>query len=296
MGGIDAAARRTADSLPTVEIRMGQEVRNIGIPPRPAMLDRIAAEMARDEPDYRKLAEIVGSDVGLAASVIKVANAPYFGFTKRVRTVSDALMVLGLKTIARTVAGLELQKTFPHVPSLERFWDSSACTARVAGWLAQQLPRQRSVKADDAYTFGLFRDCGIPVLMIPFPEYQATLKAANVEEQRSFTEVEDQSLCINHAVVGAELSEDWMLPEEIHAAIRYHHDLAALQGGVDLPPSSRILIAVAQVAEHLIQRHTGLNQSKEWEKLGAASLSVLDAGEEDLERWVAACGPVVAGD
>lgn len=273
-------------SAPDIEAKMRVEVRDIGIPPRPAILERINSEMQKDEPDFKQLAEIVGSDVGLAASVIKVANSPYFGFGKKVRSVQEALLVLGLKVIVRTIAGLALQRTFPHVPNLERFWDASACTARVSGWLAQNLNGRAKVRADDAYTFGLFRDCGVPVLMIPFPEYQGVLKAANAEETASFTAVEDRALSINHAIVGAELAEDWLLPEEIHTAIRHHHDAGVIADGgpAAVAPTTRRLIAVSQTAEYLIHRHTGLNRTREWDKLGPACMALLELDEEDLEQ------------
>ena len=40
---------------------------------------------------------------------------------------------------------------------------------------------------DDAYTYGLFRDCGIPILMKKFPGYVDVLKAANAETEKGFT-------------------------------------------------------------------------------------------------------------
>jgi HD-like signal output (HDOD) protein len=289
-----AAAPETRD----IEAKMRVEVRNIGIPPRPAILDRINSEMQKDEPDFKRLAETIGSDVGLAASVVKVANSPFFGFGKKVRSVQEALLVLGLKISVRTIAGLALQKTFPHVPSLERFWDSSACAARVSGWLVQHLGRGSGVRADDAYTFGLFRDCGIPVLMIPFPEYQAVLKAANNESALSFTEVEDRAMSINHAIVGAELAEDWLLPEEIHLAIRYHHDAAAIAGAAatPIPEPARRLIAVAQVAEYLIHRHTGLSHTSEWDKIGPTCMELLKLGADDIDGLLADCHAAVKGE
>lgn len=280
-----------------IEAKMRAEVRNIGIPPRPAMLDEINREMKKDEPDFKRLADIIGSDVGMAASIMKTANSPFFGFGKKMRSVPEALLVLGLKVVVRTVAGLALQKTFPHIPSLARFWDASACTARVSGWLAQNLPAPL-VRSDDAYTFGLFRDCGIPVLMIPFPEYQEVLKTANDEAILGFTEVEDRLLSINHAIVGAELAEDWLLPDEIHLAIRYHHDAAALggEGETALSLSSRRLIAIAQTAEHLIQKQTGRSKTCEWNKLGAACLALLELSDADLERLEKDCHAAVKGD
>jgi HD-like signal output (HDOD) protein len=147
-----SAKAATAD----IESKVRNEVRDIGIPPRPAILDRIRAETGKDEPDFNHLANLIGSDVGLSAGIIKVANAPYYGFSRKVRSAQDALLVLGLTVIVRTIAGIELQKGFPKISSLDRFWDASACTARASGWLVLQLSLPRGIRPDDAYTFGLF--------------------------------------------------------------------------------------------------------------------------------------------
>jgi HD-like signal output (HDOD) protein len=278
-----------------LEIRIGNEIRNIGIPPRPRILDQIDAEMRKDEPDFRHLASVIGSDVGLAASVIKVSNSPYFGFDKKVRSVPEALLVLGLKVTIQTIAGIALQRTFPHVPSLERFWDSAANSARVSGWLAQRLGARAGVRPDDAYTFGLFRDSGIPVLMIPFPEYRDILKQANNEAVRLFTAVEDEALSINHALVGSELAKDWLLPRETAAAILHHHEIGAYGSELAdrLPPAALKLIAITQLAEHLIQICSGLNRTMEWNKLGSACQRVLELHDEELTELESAASVVI---
>lgn len=280
----DAQTAPTPVSAQEVDVRMRIEIKDIGIPPRPQILVAIEQEMRKDAPDFILLSKLIASDVALAAGLIKTANSPFFGFNKLVRSVNEALLVLGLKTVTRTIAGLALQKIFPHVPSLERFWDASAKTARTAAWLAGKCKLPGGLRPADAYTFALFRDCGIPVLLIPFPEYSKVLQAANAATDASFTDIEEQQLGINHAVVGAELAEGWLLPPEICAAIRHHHSLAHLadDAGKLLPSASRSLIALAQTAEHLLQSATGLSQTSEWQKLGAACLDVLALDEESL--------------
>lgn len=283
------------DTPADLPARMRAEIRNIGIPPRPALLDEIDREMRKEAPDFTHLARVIGTDVGLSASLVKVANSPYYGFARKVRSVQETLLVLGLRVVTRTVAGLALQQVFPHVPSLERFWDSAARTARVSGWLAQRLKGRIAPRPEDAYTLGLFRDCGIALLMIPFAEYAQILQQANGETERSFTDVEDAALSINHAIVGAELAEDWLLPEEIFEAIRHHHDRAAIEGAsaAPLPEATRQLMALCQVAEYLIQHTTGMSQTHEWAKLGEACLGVLVIAPEELDTLLADCREVV---
>jgi HD-like signal output (HDOD) protein len=271
-------------------------LKDIGIPPRPTILDRISREMLQDEPDYKRLANIIGADVSLSASLIKTANSPFFGYRNRVRSVNEALMMLGLDVASRAIAGIILRKVFPNSLHLERFWDASARIARLSGWLAQHVGRNK-LRPDDAYTFGLFRDCGIPVLLSRFPGYEKILTSANSETGRSFTVVENSQLPTNHAMVGCLLAQSWWLPEETCLAIRHHHEVAIIETPSITPPlTSRYRIAIAQFAEHLMQRHTGLSHTQEWPKLGTACLRLLDVAEDDVDAILADAVPVMEAE
>lgn len=278
------------DSATALEARMTIELREIGIPPRPTILARIEEEIARDSPDFIRLATLLSHDVALAAGVIKIANSPYFAFGKKVPTIQEALLVLGLRVVAKAVAGLALHQAFKHLPNMERFWDASARTADVAARLARTLGRIAGVRPEDAYTFALFRDCGIPVLLTPFPEYRTVLAQANGEAERAFTDVEDEALAVNHAQLGAQLAADWLLPAEIVAAIRHHHDATALQAEAGIiDPAARTLIAFAEVAEHLIDLDGTQARSCEWDKLGAGCLASLGITADQLPELASEC-------
>ena len=260
-----------------------RSILNLGIPPCPAVLERFIAEMNKDDPDFNRMATIIITDVGLSAGLIKTANSPFFGLRQRVRSVTEALLNLGLQASSHAVAGIILHNSFPNVPNLERFWDASARIARLSGWLAQRLDIH-GLRAEDAYTFGLFRDCGIPVLLGRFHNYETVLDIANRDAERNFIEVEELELPTNHAMVGCILAQSWWLPKEICLAIRNHHDLEGLGStNSQLPMLSRQLIATSQLAEHLMQHLLGLSLTQEWPKLGSACLKLLGLEEGQLE-------------
>ena len=162
--------------------------------------------------------------------------------------------MLGLKLVVNTVAGLSLQQAFKHVPNMERFWDASAATAEISAML---------VKSRSATASAFARKTRIPspCSRLRHPDADDSLPGiprhpdpcASQETSLSFTDIEDQAISLNHAMVGAELAEDWLLPAKPAWPFRHHHDIAALNGKLDIPLRSRRLIAVAQLAEHLIQ-------------------------------------------
>jgi HD-like signal output (HDOD) protein len=198
--------------------------------------------------------------------------------------VHDALLLLGLDVTSRAVAAISLRQAFPDNGQLERFWGASAQIAAVSGWLAQKA-QNRWLRPDDAYTFGLFRDCGIAMLLLRFPAYRQTLQRANADTELAFTVVEQQDFRTDHAMIGCLLARNWWLPEEICLAIRSHHDQSALDlFDSGLPAASRYLVATSQTAEHLVQHITGGSRTQEWTKLGSSCLRLLKLVEADLRE------------
>lgn len=267
-----------------------------GIPSRPAIIDCIHTEMGKPEPDLNLLARIIGADVALAGGLISIANSLYYGFHGRVRSVNETLMMLGMEVSCRAIAGLILRKLFPMTLVLERFWDASANIARLSGWIAQHPDIGFKIHANDAYTYALFRDAGIAVLLNRFPYYQEVLIKANEEKILSFTEIEEIQSPTNHAMIGSFLAQSWWLPEEVCTAIRLHHEYTVLHESdtTFLPPATRGLIAIAQLAEHIFQQHTSLSMTQEWFKSSEVCLETLELDESQLMALYKESVPVLA--
>ena len=270
-----------------VTVLLNNELSGIKIPTRPAVLSSIEAQMRSRSPNLGALEKVISLDVSISASLLKIANSAFFGHAGQVRSVKKALQILGLNTVGTAIAALSLRKAFAHVPNLERFWDSSAQIAQLSGWLATRVDTKFcKLRPEEAYTFGLFRDCGIPILMSFYSTYFDVLKIANNEEVRPFTQIECDDIGVDHGAIGAMLAKEWQLPIEYQAAIELHHDVAAI-GGLSphtVPELSRHFMAIAQLAEYLFQRLTGLNKTCEWGKLGEACLGVLALDEDGIDR------------
>jgi hypothetical protein len=74
-----------------------------------------------------------------------------------------------------------------------------------------------------------------------------------------------------------------LIPEEVAEAILHHHNPQALSGLCGNSERSRYSIAIAQMAEHFHNHHTGLSKSREWEKLGPLCLNLMGISPELLE-------------
>ncbi|MDE1947760.1 MAG: HDOD domain-containing protein [Burkholderiales bacterium] len=258
-------------------------VLDLAIPPRPQIVAEIGDELRREDPDLKRIARVVASDVALTAAVLRIANSPAYGSSRKIETLGQALAMLGLKQIGVMVTGIVLRKLLrTDGPQLTRFWDVSAKRAWAMAALARSL---RGVEVDVAQTFGLFCDVGIPLLMQRFPEYCRTLGAANSEPVRSFTAVEQDAHHADHALIGGLMARSWGVSQTVCLAIRVHHDYEILSDA-KAPDAVRRLVAMTLLAERAIQAFAGMNTGTEWAKGGDAAMGALMLGEQDVDDWV----------
>lgn len=255
-----------------------QALKGVTIPPRPTMLVDINEELKRDDPDLRRIANLIAKDVGISAAVLKTVNSPLFGLRTKVGSALQAVQMLGAKNVRNIVTGLVLRASLGGKSlSLERFWDNSERVAGISVYLCSILPRSPK---DEAYTFGIFHDCGIPILMQRFGEYLETLKMA-AGDTRPMPAVEDERHGTNHAVLGYMVAKSWSLPPSICEAILRHHDVSIYAKSDNVAPVVRTLVAINFLAEHLNDTMIRLRSDEQWEHIGEATLDYLGLGQDE---------------
>jgi len=257
---------------------------NIVIPPCPRIVLAMVEEARSDDPDFLKLDKLISGDMGLASAVIKTANSPYYGLNHKVLAVKSALHVLGLGSVTNIVTLLALRKALSGPgqaadPFWDQFWDRTNYHAIACARLARQL---RFISTDGAYTFGLFNDCGIPVLVQRFANYKETLQQASTSDW-PLIEFENERYQTTHALVGSALARSWHLPELVCNAIGEHHNFdlfdaenSAGQGDI------AALAAISLIADYLVNDFLGTRQDSEWQRHGAQALDYLGVDEDEL--------------
>ncbi|NTV95258.1 MAG: HDOD domain-containing protein [Thiobacillus sp.] len=258
---------------------MNHALAGIDIPPCPATVAAVMAEAQKDSPDITVLTRIIAGDVGMSAFALKMANSVLFRRGSVTDNVGQAIARLGTRNIICIVVAVSLRNSMADaLPAdfLDQFWSRSAGTALASGMVARKL---RGIPADLAYTYGLFHDAAIPVLMRRFPDYAGLLEQP---PERSLVEAENARYHCSHAVVGALLARNWGLPRNLGDAIRHHHDPDLYEPGLaGLAAESRDLIAVTQVAEHLLSGLRGEADHEVGELYGKA-VAYLGLDEDEL--------------
>jgi len=257
-------------------------LRQIKVPPCPAMLVRLQAAMAKPEPDLSEVARIATSDVAMAATLLRNANGPLHAASQPVNTIRQAMNRIGLKATAAMLTEFLLRHSIPvNHPQLRGFWERSALRAAVLHFLARQLP---GLEPEVAHLYGLFSHVGQPVLLQCVRGYGGTLAEAEARIDRPFVATENANHRTDHAVVGAMVARAWHVAPAVVAAIRLHHDLDML-GSSRVDPEVQTLVAAGLLAEHLVRQREGLDAEADWLKHAGKSLQWLGFSIDDLADW-----------
>ena len=256
--------------------------RELGIPPCPAILGRFSAEMHRQEPDMRKLAELIAADIALSAALLKLVNSPFYGLRTKATNVHQALSIIGLRAGANLVTGLILRQTFPAGGSalMQRFWDKSSSIAASALVAARRIS---GIDLDEAHTYALFRDCGMPVMIGKFNDYANIIDRLEHVPGSQVTALEQMNYQYSHARVGYALARGWLLPEPFCRAILYHHDFEKLAAGRrEVEPANRKLVAFGLLIEQLASLRSGGGICPDWESGEQFALDTLRITPDDI--------------
>lgn len=260
-----------------------QVAKSVRIPPRPEVLITFRQELSSDEPDFDKLVSVVSSDVSLSGAVLQVINSPAFGMRTKITSISQACSLLGMPRVEKVVQAVALRSALSENISLDRFWDSANEIANLSRILAMKLS---GVAGDDAYTLGLFHDCGIPLLLQHFSDYKQTLIETNQTQVEPATLLEDERYGVNHTHVGYEVALQWFLPDIIAGGILlHHHDVTQLDED-DIPNDPvYALVCILKMAEYIsatLRKAWRSDDNHEWNTIGGHVLYLMGVDPDDF--------------
>jgi putative nucleotidyltransferase with HDIG domain len=193
-------------------------------PVLPVTVMKLIKVTSDPESSVQDVMDVVYPDQSLCLTVLKFANSVLYGHPKKIDTLQMAVSILGfneVQTIALTKALMnsfgkldEQQKLF-----IDKFWEHSF----VCGMVARVIAKDLQMTPDVAFMGGLLHDIGKLVMLETFAADYSTENWMIKFSNQEMLDDELQMFSFTHDLVGGQLLEKWLFPENLITAVAHHH-------------------------------------------------------------------------
>jgi HD-like signal output (HDOD) protein len=232
----------------------GMLFKDVKIPPLPAAVNRLIAEINRSEPNIDRLVKLISSDPEITAKVIKTINSALYSPRVPVSDVKRAVTLLGLAQIRSIVLALATMDALPKPEgdlfNHNAFWIDSLLRAILARALSRKL---FSVQMDEVFTASLLSELAVPLLLCVWNEYYEPIVKEWETSSKRLSELERQHFGWDHAQAGAWILQSWEFPEEMICYIGAHNISMEKIKEMDLQDTIVMPLAIAALSPSVLK-------------------------------------------
>jgi putative nucleotidyltransferase with HDIG domain len=200
---------------------LGKNIRSL--PSLPVIVIDLLNSFEQEDINLNALAEKVSRDQALAAKTLRLANSSFYGLSRKVATIQQAITVLGFDSVRALITAAAATDVFSSSvhPAFDfkSFWQHAASTAVCSKLLARSM----NLNQNYAFITGLLHDVGTLVLVTRFPEQYAAAVAYRISHDCHQDEAELVTLGLDHTVAGQALATHWKFPVLMQMVIANHH-------------------------------------------------------------------------
>lgn len=211
---------------------------DFALPSVPKVVALLLSELKRDEPDLKRITQLINTDPALTMRLLQLANAPAYRLSGKIVCVAESLALLSLSQV-RTLTEAATSASFKALPGikLSQFWAYSLNVAKLSRSLAGLVRENQQT----AYSCGLIHAIGELTLHVGMPAELAVLNSevAPLGVPRAAAETKSFGYC--YAQVGAGLARQWLFPRSMVEALE--HQCVPFEGDVYEPLAGVIHLA-----------------------------------------------------
>ncbi len=203
--------------------KLAADIRELkSVEPLPTSALRLVNICQEADVHSNEVITIIQSEPAIAARVLAVANSPLYGYSRRISTISHAVVILGIRNISQLALSFAARSAFCGSGQSNEFCTKLYKHSLGCGLMASHLAEACDVdEPNHAYLAGLLHDIGKLVLVQLLKDDYVHLVTSTPQEQ--LVDVENEIFGLNHQNVGERCAEKWGFPLDIRKAIGNHH-------------------------------------------------------------------------
>jgi len=253
------------------------------LPTLPGIIFKLSSLAEDDKASVHEMAKLISSDHILSAKVLRLVNSPFYGFSGRVSTISNALILLGVNVIRSLALSSSIFEMMEK--NTVGLWEHSFGTAVAANVISRKLKLPES---EEISTAALLHDIGKVMIKIKLEEdYKQLLSLIN-QKELSMREAETELLGTDHTEIGEWIAQTWFLPDKLTEPIACHHN-------VKKSSVHQMKTSVVHVADVLVKASgfgfsgddfVPLIQPAAWKKIGLDETLLQEIVEETEDKLI----------
>ena len=213
----------------TIDNKVKRVVSNIrNLPTPPIVFHQIQKVINDPQVSAGQIAGVLAEDPAMSVKVLKLTNSAFYGLSREVDSVKQAVVIVGMEAIKNLVLSASVLDMFKgksiDQDFQEGFWWHSLATGFCCRILAKKKKNRGIVDPDAAFSSGLLHDIGKMVVSCFLPKEHSRLKQERESDHIATDhEIEERVLGYSHAQIGGFLAMQWKLPQRLGNAITFHH-------------------------------------------------------------------------
>jgi putative nucleotidyltransferase with HDIG domain len=194
------------------------------LPQFPDNIVNLQRLIADPNSEITDIAREISVDPSMTADLLKLVNSAQFMLPKRVDNIVEAVKLVGTKGVRNLLYSYGTQKVMGEKYSeMRSLWQHSYRCAFYAYYIAKSFKKKKEL-LDDVYVGGILHDLGQIVIASLHPELLDRITKVCKEKSIPARMLENFSVGLNHAEIGALIAKKWNFPDQLVTAIRYHHE------------------------------------------------------------------------
>ncbi len=215
------------------------------LPVLPQAAMKLLEEIRSPEVSMSNIANIISSDPGLSAHVLKIVNSAMYALPNQIGSIVQAANILGTKKIENLAISYAVMESVKNPGrkgfDFDVFWSESL----YKGLFARECAVTRHLKGEDAFAGGLLQDIALPVLLTSWFDAYKHVYVIWKETSIRLSSIEHEQLSWTHAQAGAWIAKKWKLPDVLVCSIGLHTVNMSGFNKIDLLPSVPAAVALS---------------------------------------------------
>ncbi len=248
------------------------------LPSPPTIAIQIINLVNQPEIEVKDFTKLLNCDPALASKILRIANSGLYAYPRKVESLQQAIMVLGLNATVTLALSFSLVRSLKTTKGTgldyKLYWKRALLSGTVARAVGATCELH---EIEELYLASLLQDLGMLGLDLAYPELYTSFEY-NQACHDLMLQHEWGALEINHGAIGSWLLTQWNFPDRLRMAVAGSDDLSRIPESDERAKFVYCVSLAGKIAEIFLRK----SQDDHFQKVKEEGAKLLNLSPEAL--------------